>query len=261
MRIFFKNERGEFAIDAIFGITFFMISLIAIMFMTLIIRVQSNVQYALGQTAKEISGYYYLLDKVGLAGATAGKDEATQVDKTIEQVVNFSTSARNTSDALSDVANSPIDDKTLENLQTAKENFDDSVAEFNKMKDSLKSLDGDAVGEVLSILAKTGVNKLVNNLVISLICEKLMPKYLSPGNKENIEKYYENTGISDIEFYGSQCLTDKRSVKLQISYRLNLEKYTLGFVKTSICFRQVASTAAWVHPDGSNLLSLSALGY
>ena len=93
VRKFIKDERAEFAIDAIFGITFFMISLIALMFMSLIIRIQSNMQYALGQTAKEISGYYYLADKIGLAAVTSGSGGAQDVDSTINSVMDFMGSA------------------------------------------------------------------------------------------------------------------------------------------------------------------------
>ena len=261
MKRFIKEETGEFAIDAIFGITFFMISLIAILFMALIIRVQSNIQYALGQTAKEISGYYYLLDKVGLAAATSRKKTPTDVDSTIQTIVDFSGSAENavnsTGGTLTKVQSGNITPAMIEDIKTSATDVNASIESFKAMKSSIEGLNGDSVAQVLSVFAKTGVNKTVSNLVIPIVCRKLMPKYLSVKQYDTIEAYYEATGISDVEFLGSQCLADNRSIKLQITYKLNLEKYTLGFVKTPIYFRQVASTAAWVRPDDENLLQLS----
>lgn len=61
MRFFKRKEKGAFAIEAVIGITLFMLTIIAIMFMSVIIRVQANMQYALGQTAKEMSGYSALI--------------------------------------------------------------------------------------------------------------------------------------------------------------------------------------------------------
>lgn len=262
MRRIIKDEGGEFAIDAIFGITFFMISMIALMFMSLIIRVQSNVQYALGQTAKEISGYYYLVDKIGLAAATTGSDEETDVDNVIKNVVDFSGSIENSKNTIQSIE---IDDATFESIQNSAKDVENSIAEsrkcFESIQSSIKGINGDSVTQILSVFAKTAVNRAVSFYIAPILCEKLMPKYLSSKKYGSISEYYEAIGIKNVSFNGSQLLTDKRSIKLQITYELDLEKYTLGVVKGSVKFRQVASTAAWVTPDGQNIQSLQGLGY
>ena len=266
MRNFIKEEKAEFAIDAIFGITFFMISLIAIMFMALIIRVQSNIQYALGQTVKEISGYYYLVDKLGLAAATAGASgEPINVDKTVSTIVDFSSDASDTlSSAGSTIGDLPEDVRNIDfdaikgNATELQKSFEKSYESFDKMKDSIQlTLSSDNVmdnaKQVLTVFAKTAVNGVVSNLIAPMVCEALMPRYLTAD--------YEAMGISDVTFTGSQFLADRRSIKVVITYKLNLEKYTLGFVNSSITFQQVASTAAWVRPDGKNLVSITELNY
>ena len=259
MKHFIHDETAEFAIDAIFGITFFMISLIAIMFMALIIRVQSNIQYALGQTAKEVSGYYYLVDKVGLAAVSSGSNKITDVDTTIKSIVDFSGSAE---DTFNSVQNFPIDDVTFESIKNSagnvKSNVEQSYKDFQSIETNLKSLNGDSVTQVLSVFAKTAINTAVGNFIAPIICEKLMPKYLSANN---LDEYCEKAGISNPSFKSSQFLADGRSIKIQITYQMNLEKYTLGMVKSSIYFKQAASTAAWVRPNEETLLSLSKLGY
>ena len=242
-----------------------MISLIAIMFMSLIIRVQSNIQYALGQTAKEISGYYYLVDKLGLAAATSGaSSEATQADKTVQTIVDFSSSAKDTGKSMTDIMNDlPEDFSKIENFDTLSgdakqmgQNIKATYENFKTMEASVKqtlSKDNikDNFKQVLAVFAKTAVNGVVSNVVAPWVCESLMSRYLTAD--------YEAMGIHDVSFLGSQFLADRRSIKVQITYQLDLEKYTLGFVKTPITFRQAASTAAWVRPDNKNLVSVSSL--
>lgn len=286
MRRFIKEENGEFAIDAIFGITFFMISLIAIMFMAVIIRVQSNIQYALGQTAKEISGYYYLVDKLGLASATAGtNNENTGVDNTIQSVIDFSGSAKNVATQAGQTVQSIKENTDIEKMdfqdyvdfysdeggikndtEELKKAIKAAKEDADKVGATLKTLASDPKGQakqVLTVFAKTAANRAVNYYIAPFVCEALMPKYLTSGNYDTIDEYYEAIGISNVNFQGTQFLTDRRSIKIQITYDLDLEKYTLGFVKNTITFRQTASTAAWVRPDGKNLVALkmSELGY
>ena len=280
MRNLIKDQSGEFAIDAIFGITFFMISLIALMFMALIIRVQSNVQYALGQTAKEVSGYYYLVDKLGLAAITAGSNPegAEKVNSTIQSVVDFSSSAKNfgsevggTMDTIKsyDSLESIDFDDILKKKDDLQSSYKDIKERTTKLKTDFKSLAKDPKGqakEVLSVFAKTAANGFVNNIVAPFVCEALMPKYLvAKSSDADIDDYYRAVGIDPetVSFEGTQFLADRRSIKIQITYQLDLEKYTLGFVKNKITFRQVASTAAWVRPKGENLaaLNLEDMGY
>lgn len=64
---FIKKERGAFAVDAILGITLFLLSILSIMCVSIIIKIEAAMQYAVDQTAKELSSYYYLLDKIGVA--------------------------------------------------------------------------------------------------------------------------------------------------------------------------------------------------
>lgn len=280
MRNFIKDQSGEFAIDAIFGITFFMISLIALMFMALIIRVQSNVQYALGQTAKEVSGYYYLIDKLGLAAVTAGSNPtgAQDINKTIQSVVDFSSSAKDFGSEVGSTVDTVKSYDSFESINFGEisEDKDKLLASFKDAEEKAKTMGADfknlakdpkgQAKQILSVFAKTAANSVVNNVVAPFVCEALMPKYLVANTSStSIDDYYCAIGIKPetVSFKGSQFLADRRSIKIQITYQLDLEKYTLGFVKNKITFRQVASTAAWVRPKGENLaaLNLKDMGY
>ena len=53
-----RKESGAFAIETLLSLTVFIIAITALLMLSLIIRAQANMQYALNQTAKEISGYF-----------------------------------------------------------------------------------------------------------------------------------------------------------------------------------------------------------
>lgn len=258
----YKEEKGAFSIDAIFGITFFMIAIIALMFMSLIIRVQSNIQYALGQTAKEISGYYYLIDKVGLAGATAGSNRTTTADETIGYVLDFSDSSSKVMNDVSTFNFDPKDQQLMEDIKNAQGNIDVTWQCFENMKTSFNTIASDPkqqIRDVLSVFSKTAANQMMGYLVAPLVCKAIFPKYLAGASSSSLNDYYEAAGIENADFTGSQLLTDKRSIKIVINYDLNVEQYTLGVVKQKLHFQQVATTAAWIRPDGTNTYGLNKI--
>lgn len=264
-----RNEHGALAIEAIFGITIFLITILSIMFLTLIIRLQANMQYALGQTAKEISGYYYLLDKVGIAAATAGGSGAdvSEINKTIGYVLDFSDSASNVANGVNDsgILDGSIDYESLKKIPL------DEIATLHETADNigaqLELLEADPKGQitaVLSVFAKTMLNKGLSYYVAPMVCRAIMPRYLG-GNKESTNKMLASVGIEGginaIDFSGSQLLTDNRSIKLVAAYEVDLADFTFGLVHKTLVFRQVASTAAWIAPDGTNTYRLDQLEF
>ncbi len=268
MKLRWKREEGAFSIDALLGITFFMISILALMFMALIIRVQANVQYALGQTAKEISGYYYLLDKCGLAAATTGgnSSRAKDVDETIGYVIDFSDGSKEMGEDLSDFnLMDGISEDELNDLSENADNAKDLYETAGKIGNNLKTIGSnpkEQIMGVLSVFAKTMVNRGLSYYVAPMVCKAIMPRYLS-GDAASTNEYLESIGIEGgidgMDFSQSQLLTDNRSIKLVVVYKLNTEALTFGIVKTELIFRQSASTAAWIAPDGENTYKLSQL--
>lgn len=61
-----KSETGSFTVEATLTLTLFMFAFLAIMSLSTIARIEGITQYAINQTAKEISQYYYIADKAGL---------------------------------------------------------------------------------------------------------------------------------------------------------------------------------------------------
>ncbi len=268
-----KNENGAIAIEAILALTFFMLAVLSIMFISLIVRVQSSMQYALQQTAKEISGYYYMFDKMGLASATTGTtnsktgENIAKVDEEIGHVVDFaqsSTDAYNTAtsiDLSSGVSIEELNDLIQSGTADAKELKEKANAIIGDVESLTK--DGNAAGQiqaVLTVFGKSMISKSMSKFIAPFVCRTIMPKYLA-GSREGADNMLKAAGISDgvdgLDFTQSELLRDGRSIKLVVVYEMDMEKLTLGMVKGKARFRQVASTAAWVNPQASD--SIKAL--
>lgn len=254
-----KSENGAIAIDALIGLTFFMITILSIMFMSLIVKIQADMQYAINQTAKEVSGYYYLLDKLGLASVTSGevndevKENVAKVDDTLAGITSLFSDAKHTAEEFSDMEN--LDDlmdvgddlKSMEdNAKTLAEKFksttkDDAISQFKS---------------VLNLFGKTMINKSFSYFVAPVVCKAIVPKYLTSGD---INDYCKSTGLSwnnhtdttseYIDFTGSQFLLDGRSIKIDVTYTLNTKSLTFGFVDYTMTFHQTAATAAWIRAE------------
>lgn len=259
MKVKNQNEKGALAIEAVLGLTIFMLVILALMFMALIIRVQASVQYALGQTAKEISGYYYLIDKLGLASASSGNsssDEAKlgDLNDTIGYVLEFS------GDAADTISNFDIsaDMTDWDALKNGADDIERLRAEAQKINSSLEALSSHDPMEqfqaVIAVFGRSFINRNLSCLISGTVCQNLMPKYLTSGD---IDEFYEKMGIEDMDLSKSQLLMDGRSVKLVAQYTINTKALTFGMIDTELKFRQVVTTAAWVTPNGDTITGLA----
>lgn len=262
-----KNETGAFAIETVLVLTFFMLSILAIMFMAVIIKVQASMQYAISQTAKEISGYYYLIDKIGLASVMAGTvppDVAGYVEDANETIDNFATLMATTADAAGNVSEmESMNDLTAADLAAIGSDVKEIKTLAGDLGDKLiKDIKGgDAKHQVLSVLklfGKSMLNQSLSVYVAPYVCQALMPKYLTSGD---IEDYCEASGLSwnttDMDFSRSQLLLDGRSIKIDVIYTLNTKALTFGMIDLDMKFHQCASTAAWVKPQGGSIKTLT----
>lgn len=278
-----RKEAGAIAIESILSLTFFLMTILALMMGTMLIRAQAAMQYALNQTAKEISGYFYLLDKFGIASAISGNStEAAQasfqqLNDSIGHIVSFSGEikddvegkAQDYEEVVSNAKAGTLTDADIERIkqipQDAKETSEAIKNEVNIIKTDLKNLKNADKKEmfkgVLQVFSKALINTALSKYVTPPVCEALMPKYLSTRNLDN---FYQQAGIIEdtINFEGSQMLADGRTISLVVTYQVDASKLTLGFYKKNLQFQQIASTCAWIHPNKSgSLLSLKDVDY
>ena len=248
------KDRGAFAIDAVLGLTFFMLTILAFIFVSMIIRVQANMQYALGQTAKEISGYFYLMDKFGFASVITGttntvtSEQAEKMNSAIGSIIQFSSEAESTVEGASvDWTNITDFSEDVTSLTTQAQDLCDALRTAMENSSPL-----DQMKMILQVFGKTMISSGFSAVASPLICNCLMPKYLAPGG--DLDAFYETTGIDpdSVNFQGSGLLMDGRSVKLCVRYTLNTKRMTFGMIDTDLHFRQVATTAAWIRPENGS---------
>ena len=275
-----RKEAGAVAIEAVLSLTIFMLAILALMMGSMLMRAQASMQYALNQTAKEISGYFYLLDKFGIASmlsenTTDVADANLQkMNTSIGHIISFSgdlkEDIKSTKNDLYETAenakNGNLTQADIDRLKSIKED------EIGKIKKEVKTLKGDLkelkngdkkqmFKAVIQVFSRACINTVFSKYLTPLVCEALLPKYLTSGD---VDEYYRNIGIipESINFDGSHLLGDGRSISLVVEYEMDASKLTLGFYKKNLIFRQVASTAAWIHKNESgSLQDLETVGW
>lgn len=293
-----KHESGAIAIEAAISLSIFMLAISGIMLFSMIVRTQSLVNYALNQTAKEISGYFYLVDKIGLTEMLSGvnnndtKAGIQKMNDAINSLVAFSSDA---SDGISDMSQHvqgvigeemPAFNISGDTFSLSEESFDQFMqeaqdveayiqtqqgniqgaidagnatldkwrADINSIKESFTKLGDnpmDTFKAVLLVFSRSLVNRAFSQLVTPVICEWLVPKYLTDGKMED---FCNKASIipESVSFSESKMLSDGRSIRLVMEYQMDLSRWTLGFGgDMPVTMRSVACTAAWIRPDSS----------
>lgn len=273
-----RRVAGAIAIEAVLSLTVFMLAILALLMGSMLMHAQAQMQYALNQTAKEISGYFYLLDKFGVASALSQKTTDTaaanvqQLNDSIGHIVSFSGEIKNDIGEIEQEATETIEnakagnltDEDIARLKSIGADEKDKIeAEVETIKDDIQLLKKADKKEmfkgVLQVFSRALINTAFSEYVTPLVCEVLVPKYLTQGDEDT---YFNALGIdpTSISFKGSQMLGDGRTINLVVTYTVDASKLTLGFYKKELHFRHVASTCAWVRENSSgSLVSLSTV--
>lgn len=271
-----RRAAGAISIEAVLSLTIFMMTILALLMGTMLIRAQAAMQYALNQTAKEISGYFYLLDKFGVASIISGKETDSaaaniqQLNDSIGHIVSFSADVKDDANNIKeefkeDFENLKKGDLTPDDIERIKnigaDEKDKLEEEFEIIKNDLKELKSAdkklMLKGILQVFTRAMINTGLSKYVTPWVCKALMPKYLSVKDEES---FYNAAGIDpeSIRFDGSKILEDGRTISLVVHYDVDASKLTLGFYKKKLHFRQVASTCAWVRANASgSIVSLS----
>mgnify|MGYP004536903303 FL=1 len=215
--------KGAFAIETLISVTIFMMAILALMMFTVIIRTEARMQYALNQTAKEISSYYYVLDKTGLGFGVKGNRNVEDMNKLIDGVSNLTKEEK--------TGNWKIDDFS---------NIND-IYQLIKDKDPLT-----VIKSVFQYAAATGINSKISELIAPPLCQALMPKYIAG---DNTDKYLQSMGvgnsIEDVNFSQSDFMGDEESINLVAVYKINTKSITFGMIDQELTICQTASVKAW----------------
>lgn len=269
-----KSESGAVSVEAAVSLTIFLIAILGLMMLATIIRAQAVMQNALNQTAREISGYFYLLDKFGLTPVFSGQESPAnqqkldELNKSVGHIIEFAGDAKdeanqfsgNVSSFGSNVKNGDLNG-VKDDLMRFKEDCktaNDLKKEAESIKDEFKNLMSDGnpakiFKAIIGTFGRTLINTAFSKYVAAPVCEALMPKYLTSGDAD---EFYESVGIDpdSVTFAGSDLLADGRTIRLVLTYKMSGSKMSFGFIPNDMYFQQVAVTAAWINPEQSQLL-------
>lgn len=227
-----NGEEGSATVEATLFLTMFILFYIALMDIAQMAKLQSVLQYACVEAAKEISQGSYILTKTQIVdrmAATTGKKEefVGEGKKVVDAFSDFSDQVLN--------GNPDIDALSL-TLENAEEYF------FNS--DNL-------VNGIVAIVRNEGAN-FVKRQCVGAITKGLVKKqikYMSPDNDPDayLRKYGIEDGIMGLDFAGTEWIggdTDAiQEIKIVCSYTVH---YNVGFLdlgerKFTVCAR----TAVW----------------
>ena len=256
-----RNEQGAIAIEAVLGITVFLLAMISIMFVSLIVRVEARMQYAADQTAKEISSYYYVVDAVGLTKyigkSIADSKEIEDLNNAINGIIDFSGDVKNAS-SMDIKIDTP--ENAVNTVKEGKETAQQLYASASNMYDQIKVLGEDPIGNLKAVLQLFG-QSAAQRFLAPFLCKALLPKYISSGGEsadEYLKKYGVVDGVDGLN-YDQSCFLfdDGRTIRVVVIFKLNTKSLTFGLIDTDMVFRQVAVTAAWVKPgEGKEVYSI-----
>lgn len=250
------NEKGSITIEAALALPLFMMAFLAILLLSKTVRAEANVQYAIDQTAKEISQYYYVINKLGLTAENEpDAEQLTKMDEFLESLNGFSSSVKSSAENAADysINTENIDIKTLSN--DIKTICDGLTSDYNSIKSSAEKVgekfnaiaeDPMAIIQCMVTMLKSQVtNEVLSRFVAQPLCKAIMPKYIT--NQGDVNDTLEDMGVVDgfdgIDFGLSTFMKDGKSINVVVLYKIKVVGF--GFIDYELNIKQTASTAAW----------------
>ncbi len=239
----YTSEKGSATVEATLSLAIFLFAFIAIYSIINMCIVQATVQQALNKSAKEISQYYYFVDKMKLSDTISGKglDEASQI--ALGVLDTFET-------VLSD------GESTLAQINKTEKNI--SLVNIQSSIDETKEL-GNSSQKLIDTIVDAGNNPMVYMksfaaLAASSGLEEAKIQIASNLAKGMSERHFDSQkleamgvkkGFNGMDFSNSRILQkdNPEDVSLVVVYELELAEF-LPF-DFSMTISQSAKTRGW----------------
>ena len=247
---------GSLTIEAAFVLPFFMFGFMALAMLATTTRAQSTIQYAVDQTAKEVSQYYYVINRLGFNHGGDANDE--NIDKVDDFLENFNTFQSTVADAseYSPSQINTIDDisRTYKDMQ---DNFKNVKNASQELYGSFKSIADNpmAIMSSMATMLKNGAgNVAVCRIIAQPLSKALVQKYIS--NNGNIDDTLEAMGVVDgmdgIDFGLSTFAIDGKTVNVVAVYKIKPMGFSL--IDYTYTVKTTGSTGIW----GTNVTNSEA---
>ncbi len=205
-----KNPEGSITIEASLALPFFICGYLMIISLISIVRIESTVQYAVNQSAKELSQYCYVADRLASTSVIDGSDSS--LNEIIKGVTDFSGM-----------------------MQDEGEDDDDLEA-------------GSVIKSLTMMVSNTAANEMIGSKITDSLCRRLVSGYITE-NRSEADKYLMKLGgimMDDIDFRYSDILKDGESVNITAIYNVRLNTFgLLGDKGFTFTLKNSAHTAAW----------------
>lgn len=241
-----KGERGSFTIEAILSLSIFMFAFVTIVSLATIAKVESTTQYAIDQVAKEISQYYYIAERVGIANTdSSGVDE---IDDAVQAIFDFTDKSTTVASNYSSTTATDLG-TMLDTFSGIGNDVNEVTAAAENVYNSFGPIFEDPKGIVSSLatmMVKEVGNELITKIIAQPLCKALVPKYItSSGDADAVlEKMGVVDGLDGLDFRMSSFLSDQRSINVVVVYQIKVNGF--GIFDDTLVIKQTASTAAWI---------------
>ena len=258
-----KKNKGSLTVEASLSLIIFIFAFLSILYLCKFAKAQIILQHAVNQTAKEISQYSYITNKLGI------KPDKTQGNKTIEDTDKLISEAVN----LINVINSKK--KNIEGIDLNEDDlkiddYYDAIKVFKKydeagniIKDAFENIRnagsvpiGDAIEYLknpkvllkgFAAIAKDEIADFaISKYIAAPVSRLLIQKYLPSGDK-NTDEYLKalgvDNGLDGLNFDTSTIFKNKSDINITLIYNMTLKLPV--FPEKTLCFGVNASTVGW----------------
>lgn len=258
-----KENKGSLTVEASLSLIVFIFAFLSILYLCKFAKAQVILQHAVNQTAKEISQYSYLTNKLGIKNdKTEGNQAIEDTDKMISEVVNLINVISTETKTIEDL-DLNRDDFIIDDYYDAIKIYKKYDEAGNVIKDSYKNIDEatDAlIGSAKSYLSDpkallNGFVAIAKNEIADFAISKyvaapmsklLVQKYL-PTNSQSSDEYLRRLGVDNgldgLNFDTSTIFKDGSNIDITLIYRMTLSIPL--FPEKTLCFRVNASTIGW----------------
>lgn len=238
-QILFRDGKGDIAIEALFGLIIFILAYMGVLMFSTLMRLEATTQYAVDQVAKEVSQYYYVLEKTDLLLDEPGKVDVNDTDSLIEN-------GNNAISGLSALMGSSVSGSDTAQIA---ENAKSFGRDANAVYETIKAGDwGTQLTNIMSLTLNGVTDRIFGKVIAGPVCKMLFEKYIPADDPD---EYFRNYGIEDgmdgLDFTYSTFIQDGYTINVVLIYKLNLKNLTFGIFDKDIYIRQVGSTQAWIH--------------
>lgn len=259
-----RREDGVISIETTVCLSLFLFAFLSIISLAKIAKVESMTQYAIDQVAKEMSKYYYIASKVGLArnsGQTAG-----DLDQTVSSIFDFADLANSASQNYGSNTNNQSVDGFLNRMRDAGEDIEQAISISKDFAASFGNILSDPKGLITTLgqmFLSDLTHQALSHLIAQPISRALFPKYIAGniGDPEAtadaiLKKLGVVDGLDGLNFGCSTFLDDGETINVVVFYVVEVEAF--GLFEKKLLIQQTASTAAWLCDRGDSSASIGS---